>query len=144
MYILVILLVILTAGFLVLRYVKVDYNEKNHMENIQRQNKQDFYFNSFTGNNYFNSWRREKRNFVHTVKWFFEKKKTFNYEKGDFLPKNAGLNIEDYRKIINSDKDFIIWIGHNTAGRKLQGEVFLIYRVLGEKIFVTDRETRPG
>ena len=144
MYILVILLVILTAGFLVLRYVKVDYNEKNHMESIQRQNKQDFYFNSFTGNNYFNSWRREKRNFVHTVKWFFEKKKTFNYEKGDFLPKNAGLNIEDYRKIINSDKDFIIWIGHNTTLIKLQDEFFLIDPVFAEKIFFTKRETKPG
>ena len=143
MYILIIL-VVLTIIFLILRYTKVRYNEEDHILKIQKQNIEEIYLDNFSGKNYFNPWRKDERNFLHTIKWFFEKKQSFNYEKNKYLPKNMDLSIEEYKKIINSDKDFIIWIGHNTSLIKVQGELFLVDPIFADKIFSTKRESKVG
>ncbi|MCP1224696.1 MBL fold metallo-hydrolase [Sebaldella sp. S0638] len=141
MYILIISVIIAVLAYL--RYFPLGYDEEKHIEEIMNQNKKDFYSGNFR-KRYFNPWKKDNRNIFHSIKWFLEKKPDYNYEKGKYFPKNNSITAEELKNLLNSEKDFIIWIGHNTTLIKLREHFFLCDPVFSEKIFFTKRRTRVG
>jgi N-acyl-phosphatidylethanolamine-hydrolysing phospholipase D len=126
-----------------LRYFPFRYDEKKHLSEIENQRKEDFY-SSKSGKRYLNLWKNDSRNILHSIKWFFEKKPYYAYEKGKFFPENRKPGKEDLEKLIAGKKDFIIWIGHSTTLIRTAGHFFLCDPVFSERLFFTKRKREPG
>lgn len=142
MYIFIISVIIIFF-FAYLRYFPFRYDEEKHLSDIQNQKKEDFHFYN-SRKRYFNLWKKDKRNILHSLKWFFEKKPDYNYKKGSFFPENKNISKEELKKIIAGKRDFIIWIGHNSTFIKIKDHLFLCDPVFSEKIFFTKRKSKAG
>lgn len=140
---------ILAAGFTVsciflyLRYFKINYDEEKHFLKVKNQKKELYYFNNFQ-KKYFNLWNKDNRNIFHMLKWFFEKKPKYNYKKGQYYPESAEADINVYGEFLNKEKDFLIWIGHNTSLIKLENSYFLVDPVFSDEIFFTKRKKKAA
>jgi len=113
-----------------------EFNEAHWEKAISSLDKSLFYAEHEKGGKYYNPWMpMPEKGFTRMLKWRLADKPVYAENEVNHLPDVEQLTAE----YINSNDNFISWLGHASMLIKISGRVFMIDPVFGEIPFVKKR-----
>jgi L-ascorbate metabolism protein UlaG (beta-lactamase superfamily) len=113
-----------------------EFDEAGWEKAISSLDRSLFYAGHENEGKYFNPWMpMPEKGFSRMLKWRFAGKPEYAEHERNFLPEVKPLTAE----YINSNDNFIAWIGHASLLMKISGKVFMTDPVFGEIPFVKKR-----
>ncbi|HOP29668.1 MAG TPA: MBL fold metallo-hydrolase [Spirochaetota bacterium] len=118
------------------------FDENSWRESVNNVDRSLFYAPHYKDGEFFNPWMKmDRKSFFTVLKWrFFSEKKLYTADEESFLPDVKTITAE----YINSNDNFVSWIGHASILLKTSGKILLIDPVLGEIPFVKKRRTQAA
>ena len=122
---------------------KNSFDEKLWEEAVEKTEREKLYAENYRDGKYFNPWMEMDRSgFSNFLKWRLSEKEKYSDEEENYFPqyiKGA------YEKIIESgNRDFILWIGHNTFLIRIKGEYWITDPMFTKRALLPARKTPPG
>ncbi len=113
-----------------------EFNEAHWEKAISSLDRSLFYAEHEKDGKYYNPWMpMPEKGFTRMLKWRLADKPEYAVKEINHLPDVVQLTAE----YINSNDNFVTWLGHASMLIKISGRVFMIDPVLGEIPFVKKR-----
>ncbi|MEE4241721.1 MAG: MBL fold metallo-hydrolase [Desulfopila sp.] len=120
------------------------FDDKKWLETVEMTDAADLYSENFHDGIYFNPWLiREDHSFATFLKWRFSQKPSYSEEAIRNKPAVIPDLMERIAKL-ESDQDFIAWIGHATFLFRIQGQYWLTDPIFSERALLPKRVTPPA
>ncbi|MCP4137453.1 MAG: hypothetical protein GY754_41180 [bacterium] len=119
------------------------FDEKQWQTDVNSQDRKKLYTKHVEDDTFFNPWNPEKgRGCCTIVKWRFTFSKPYSPEEDSHLPKVIPNPLERIRALGN--KDFILWVGHNTFLIRINGTYWITDPNFAGYTVLLKRKTPPG
>jgi len=122
---------------------KNSFDEKGWQEAVEKSDREKLYAENFIDGKYFNPWMEMDRSgFTKFLKWRLSKKESYSEEEELYLPEYIEGAFEKIKE--SGDRDFILWIGHNTFLLRINGTYWITDPIFTKRALLPPRKTAPG
>ncbi|MDJ0622494.1 MAG: MBL fold metallo-hydrolase [Desulfocapsaceae bacterium] len=134
------LMLLLTSCFL----KPLDFDEQKWVETVENTDQTALYANNFDNGRFFNPWlQHEDRSFASFLRWRFSTTPEYSLESRKNKPELVP-GLMDRIDSLETESDFIVWIGHATFLMRLNGEYWLTDPILTDRALLPKRVTPPA
>lgn len=121
-----------------------NFSEKSWHDEVNRSDRALLYAPNFRDGEYFNPWMPMKdKNILSVFEWKFSpKENSYTDEEKRYLPAVISDPVSRIRKMGN--KNFILWIGHNSFLLRVDGQYWITDPIFSQRALLPKRVTQPG
>jgi len=136
LYIIAVIFMTTTLLYASLNSSSEDFDEAGWEKAVSSPDRTRFYSQHENEGRYYNPWMpMPETGFSRIIKWRFSDKPEYADHERNFLPDVKPLTAE----YINSNDNFISWLGHASMLMKISGKVFIVDPVFGDIPFAKKR-----
>lgn len=122
----------------------LDFDEQRWIETVENTDQKALYGDNFDDSRFFNPWlERKDRSFSRFLRWRFSATPEYSMEAWNNKPRVL-TDLMDRIDSLDTDQDFIAWIGHATFLMRLDGEYWLTDPILTDRALLPKRVTPPA
>ncbi len=120
------------------------FDEEKWLKTVENTQTENLYIDNFHDGIFFNPWLlRQDRSFATFLKWRFSQKSPYSEEAKNNRPAVIP-NLMERIEMLESEQDFIAWIGHATFLFRIQGQYWLTDPIFSDRALLPKRITPPA